>query len=85
MKRKFGIRQILLILLLVVVALAPLYIESSYTLTICIMTFFIASASLSWSILGGLTGQISLGHAAFMGLGAYLSSLLLVNYNVSHG
>ena len=83
MKRKFGSRQILLLLLIVIVALLPLYVQSTYTITICIMTFYMASASLAWSVLGGLTGQISLGHAAFMGLGAYISTLLLVNFNVS--
>lgn len=83
MKKKIGIRQILLLVVLVAVLLMPLYVKTTYTLSICIMAFYMASASLSWSVLGGLTGQTSLGHAAFMGLGAYISTLLLVNYNVS--
>lgn len=83
MRKRIGLRQILLLLFVVLVALMPLYVQTSYILSIGIMTFYIASASLAWSVLGGLTGQISLGHAAFMGLGAYVSTLLLVNFNVS--
>lgn len=83
MKKRIGSRQILLVLIIVIVGLMPLYIKTPYILSICIMAFYIASASLSWSILGGLTGQISLGHAGFMGLGAYISTLLLINFNVS--
>jgi len=37
----------------------------------------------SWNIVGGLANQISLGHAAFFGLGAYTSTLLLIHFAVS--
>lgn len=83
MKRKFGSRQVLLLVVLIIVLLMPHYIKTPYILSICIMTFYMASASLSWSVLGGLTGQTSLGHAGFMGLGAYVSTMLLINFNVS--
>lgn len=39
------------------------------------MTFFYAALALSWNVYA-LTGSISLGHAAFFGLGAYGSALL---------
>lgn len=77
------IKPILLAILFLVMALMPVYISNNYILTIMILTFYTASASLAWSVLGGLTGQLSLGHASFMGLGAYISTLLLVNFNVS--
>lgn len=83
MGKKIGIRQILLLIILVVAACVPLVIKTPYLLSICITTFFIGSCSLSWSILGGLAGQNSLGHAAFMALGAYISTLLLIHGNVS--
>src|SRR5262249_2940807 len=37
-----------------------------------------AAASVAWNLLGGYCGQFSLGHAAFFGIGAYTSSLLLL-------
>lgn len=83
MKKRIGSRQILLLIVLVLVALIPTVIKTPYILAILVMTFYTASASLAWSVLGGMTGQISLGHAAFMGLGAYVSTLLLVNANIS--
>ncbi len=83
MKKRIGSRHVLLALIVIIVGLMPLYIKTPYILSICIMAFYIGSASLSWSVLGGLTGQNSLGHAGFMGLGAYISTLLLLNFNVS--
>ena len=83
MKKKKGSRQILLLILLLIAAVIPVFVRTPYLLSICVMTFYMASASLAWSILGGLTGQISLGHASFMGLGAYMSTLLLVKLNGS--
>lgn len=83
MGKKISIRHILILILLVVAVCIPLVIKTPYLLSICITTFFIGSCALSWSILGGLTGQISLGHAAFMALGAYISTLLLIHGNLS--
>ena len=36
-----------------------------------------------WNILGGLAGQLSFGHAAFIGTGAYTSSILFVRFGVT--
>ncbi|TDE92836.1 branched-chain amino acid ABC transporter permease [Occultella glacieicola] len=36
----------------------------------------------SWNIMGGLTGYISLGHAAYFGLGAYGTALLIQNFDI---
>ena len=37
----------------------------------------------AWNIAGGFAGQISLGHAAFFGLGAYTSTLLKLHFGLS--
>jgi len=39
--------------------------------------------SQTWNILGGFTGQLSLGHSAFFGIGAYTSTLLFVNFKLT--
>ncbi len=36
----------------------------------------------AWNLLGGFTGQLSLGQAAFFGIGAYTSTLLLLQFHV---
>jgi branched-chain amino acid transport system permease protein len=47
--------------------------ESQHILTLTIQTMILASLASSWNILGGFAGQISLGHAAFFGLGALIT------------
>jgi branched-chain amino acid transport system permease protein len=47
--------------------------SSQHVLTLSIQTMTLAALALSWNILGGYAGQISLGHAAFFGLGALIT------------
>lgn len=47
--------------------------SSQHVLTLSIQTMTLATLALSWNILGGYAGQISLGHAAFFGLGALIT------------
>ncbi len=47
--------------------------ESQHVLTLTIQTMMLAALASSWNILGGFAGQISLGHAAFFGLGALVA------------
>lgn len=42
-----------------------------------------AGLASAWNIAGGFAGQISLGHAAFFGLGAYTSTLMKMHLGVS--
>jgi branched-chain amino acid transport system permease protein len=37
----------------------------------------------AWNIIGGLANQTSLGHAAFFGIGAYTSTILLLKFGIS--
>lgn len=47
--------------------------DSQHILTLTIQTMILAALASSWNILGGFAGQISLGHAAFFGLGALVT------------
>lgn len=73
----------LVLALMAVAALLPLVVTKSYIQAILVLTVYTASASLAWSILGGQIGQISLGHAPFTALGAYIGTVLLTKFNVS--
>lgn len=53
--------------------LLGLSIENQHVLTLTIQTMILAALAASWNILGGFAGQISLGHAAFFGLGALIT------------
>ena len=83
MRRSFGIRTILAVILIAIVAIVPVFVKTPYILGIFVTTFYMACCTLAWSVLGGLTGQISLGHAGFMGLGSYISALLMTKAGIS--
>ncbi len=69
---------ILIGLILAVFIVIPLFVESPYILNIFVLVFYMSTLSMAWNLLGGMTGQNSLGHAAYMGLGAYACCLLVV-------
>jgi branched-chain amino acid transport system permease protein len=62
--------------------LLPVFVDTSH-LNLAILVLMAAQLGVSWNIVGGYAGQVSLGHAAFYGLGAYTSSLLLVKFGVN--
>lgn len=66
--------QVLLWLAFFAVAVVIGLISSSqHVLTLAIQTMILGALALSWNVLGGYAGQISLGHAAFFGLGALVT------------
>jgi branched-chain amino acid transport system permease protein len=64
------------ILLVVATLTVPLWIANPYFLHVVIMAGIFGVLALSLNLLLGYTGQLSLGHAAFFGIGAYTSALL---------
>jgi branched-chain amino acid transport system permease protein len=64
---------IILALLLVI----PKYVESPYALHMMILLFLSVAMGQSWNILGGFAGQHSVGHAAYFGVGAYTTMMLM--------
>src|SRR5438105_11696938 len=55
----------------VLALLLPFVIQSDYTLQILFRIFLFAALGLAWNLVGGYAGQLSLGHAAYFGAGAY--------------
>ena len=66
-----------------IVAVLPLIVRDVYLQNILVLTLMYAALSQSWNILGGYCGQISLGHAIYFGLGAYVSTLLFVKAGIT--
>ncbi len=62
---------------------APVWLGNPYFLHVLIMAGIFAVLALSLNVLLGYTGQLSLGHAAFFGIGAYTSALLTLRLEVS--
>jgi branched-chain amino acid transport system permease protein len=61
----------------------PQWMSDLYVLHVLIMTGIFIIAAMSLNLLLGYTGQLSLGHVAFFGLGAYVSSLMSLGFEVT--
>jgi branched-chain amino acid transport system permease protein len=68
---------------LLVAALLPLFVSDASHLNLLILVLMAAQLGVAWNLLGGYAGQVSLGHAAFYGIGAYTSTLLLLKFGVN--
>lgn len=55
----------------------------SYAVTLFTLIFFYAFLGQAWNVVGGYAGQLSAGHAAFLGIGAYTAALLSVERGVT--
>ncbi len=71
-----SLQVISILLLVIILACLPMVIEKDSTINLLILIFLYIILASSWNILGGYTGQTSLGHAAFFGLGALATRLL---------
>lgn len=74
-------RARLLLGLLVLLVLAPLA-AGDYLLSILITVLLQAYLGMSWNVMMGFAGQFSLGHALYVGLGAYAGGTLFVHWGV---
>ena len=61
----------------------PLWIADLYVLHVLIITGIFIIAAMSLNLLLGYTGQLSLGHVAFFGIGAYASALMSLGFSVT--
>ncbi len=66
---------LLLTAVFAILMLLPVFL-GNYALGIFVMTFFWAYVGHSWNVLTGYTGHISLGHALYIGIGAYTTTFL---------
>ena len=72
---------VLLLVLLLALAVAPLF-ASDYLLTVLILILYFAYLGQCWNIMMGFAGLLSLGHALYVGLGAYTAAALYVHYGI---
>ena len=61
----------------------PFVFPSSFMVNFGVMALFYAFIGQSWNISGGFAGQLSFGHVAFFGVGAYASTILQLRLGLS--
>ena len=61
----------------------PLAVSNPFAIDIFIRVLLFAFIGVAWNLMGGYAKQLSLGHAAYFGLGAYTSTILLIRFGIS--
>jgi branched-chain amino acid transport system permease protein len=61
----------------------PLVVTSRFAIDIFIRVLLFAFIGVAWNLIGGYAKQLSLGHAAYFGLGAYTSTILQIRFGIS--
>ena len=82
-KKFFTARNFVLMIILIIFFISPIWIEAGFYKDTLIWFFFFAAVAGAWNIVGGYGGQFSFGHTAFFGIGAYTSTLLLINLQIN--
>ena len=76
-------KKSLLLIILVLLAALPFTGLSSYSMHILVLVIMWSVIGMGWNLLGGYCGQVSFGHAAFFGMGAYSAGLLYYHLGIS--
>jgi branched-chain amino acid transport system permease protein len=74
-------RAAIAILTVVAFASVPLWLRDPYLMNALITTGIFIIGAMSLNLLLGFTGQLSLGHIAFFGIGAYVSALTSLGFD----
>jgi branched-chain amino acid transport system permease protein len=70
-------------LLIVILLVLPLVVTSRFAIDIFIRVLLFAFIGVAWNLIGGYAKQLSLGHAAYFGLGAYTSTIMQIDFGIS--
>ena len=71
------------LLVLAVALVFPFVFPSSFMVNFGVLALFYAFIGQSWNISGGFAGQLSFGHVAFFGAGAYASTIVQMRLGLS--
>jgi branched-chain amino acid transport system permease protein len=73
--------RIVLALVLAVLLALPL-VADRYVLSVLTLIFYFAYVGQAWNLMMGYAGQLSLGHALYVGLGGYVAALLWLDFGI---
>ncbi|MDP9034685.1 MAG: branched-chain amino acid ABC transporter permease [Myxococcota bacterium] len=60
----------------------PLWIDAPFVMQLLVRAALFAVVGVAWNVIGGYAGQLSLGHAAYFGCGAYTFALLPARFGI---
>ncbi|MET0134937.1 MAG: branched-chain amino acid ABC transporter ATP-binding protein/permease [Kibdelosporangium sp.] len=76
-------RGLALLALFALIAYPLVAPEAIYQQTVLLLAFLLATQSISWNIISGFAGYVSLGHSVFLGIGAYTAGILSSQWEVN--
>lgn len=76
-------RALVILAIWALVAAAGASLQNNYLVSVATATAFLAVWGQSWNVLGGLSGNISLGHSMFVAIPAYVTVLLFQQADLS--
>jgi branched-chain amino acid transport system permease protein len=72
-----------LVVLAIVLLALPQVVKSSFAIDIFIRILLFSFIGVAWNLMGGYAKQLSLGHSAYFGLGAYTSTIMQIDFGIS--
>jgi len=66
-----------LLIIALVGSVMPMIVRSGFAIAVLIQFLFFALLGMAWNIIGGYGGQVALGMAQYLGIGAYTTALFL--------
>ena len=76
-------KMVALVVAIAILLVLPQVVTSSFAIDIFIRILLFSFIGVAWNLMGGYAKQLSLGHAAYFGLGAYTSTIMQINYDIS--
>jgi branched-chain amino acid transport system permease protein len=73
--------RVLAAIVLLALACAP-FVANRYLLSVLTLILYLAYVGQAWNLMMGFCGQLSLGHALYVGLGGYVAALLWLQFGV---
>lgn len=75
-------RNLIILGLALAALIAAPWFASDYLVTVLILIFYFAYVGQAWNVMMGFAGQLSLGHALYVGLAGYLAAFLFKDFGV---
>src|SRR5438309_7469102 len=75
-------RAAILLALLGAILVALPFMVGNYALSVATLILYFAYTGQAWNVMMGFAGQLSLGHALYVGVGAYTAGALFVHYGI---
>lgn len=82
MKKQTLLKWIPIILLIAGMYMVPTFVKNEYVLRVCVYICIYSILASSLNLISGVCGQVSMGHAAFSGIGAYTSALISLYFGL---